>query len=113
MVAKHKVNLARKLRRDQTDAETLLWSKLRNRQLEGRKFRRQVSIEGFIVDFMCPDGKLIVELDGGHHANQALADARRTRELELCGYHVIRFWNIDVLTNIDGVLENIRSELSR
>ncbi len=113
MDRKQKVNLARTLRRNQTGAEKCLWAKLRNHQLGGHKFRRQVSIEGYVVDFICLDGKLIVELDGGHHAEQTLADARRTRELELRGYHVIRFWNNDILSNIDGVLESIRSELNR
>ena len=102
-----KTGLARQLRRNQTDAEKYLWSRLRNRQLEGFKFRRQVPIGRYVVDFICSDKNLIVELDGGHHADQVSADQERSRELGNRGYHVIRFWNNDVLANADGVLESI------
>jgi len=96
---------ARQLRRDQTEVEKLLWSRLRNRQLDGWKFRRQEPIDRFTVDFFCPDAKLVIELDGGQHS--AENDAERTRMIEACGYLVIRFWNNDVLTNLDGVLLRI------
>ncbi|MGQ0485624.1 MAG: endonuclease domain-containing protein [Hyphomicrobiales bacterium] len=98
---------ARGLRKNQTDAEALLWSRLRNRQLAGRKFRRQVPIQGFVVDFACLDSRVIVELDGSQHGERVPYDERRTRELEACGFIVLRFWNIDVLHNLDAVLDMI------
>ena len=98
---------ARGLRKNQTNAEALLWSRLRNRQLTGRKFRRQVPIQGFVVDFACLDSRVIVELDGSQHAERAPYDERRTRDLEACGFIVLRFWNIDVLKNLDAVLSTI------
>jgi very-short-patch-repair endonuclease len=98
---------ARKLRKDQTDAERRLWWHLRNRQLEGWKFRRQFQIGDYIADFACIDGKLIVELDGGQHSEREEYDDRRTRELEKAGFVVLRFWNNDVLTNSEGVIEEI------
>ncbi|MGA0562148.1 endonuclease domain-containing protein [Ancylobacter sp. VNQ12] len=100
-----RIERARSLRRDQTEVEKLLWSHLRNRQLDGWKFRRQEPIDRFTVDFLCSDAKLVIELDGGQHAVEK--DAGRTRMIEACGYLVIRFWNNDVLTNIDGVLLRI------
>ena len=102
---------ARNLRTNQTDAETRLWQHLRNRGLNGHKFRRQVAIDPFIADFLCAEAKLIVELDGGQHDANAEADARRTAYLEHLGYRVLRFWNNDVLTNTEGVLEVIMEAL--
>jgi very-short-patch-repair endonuclease len=93
------------LRREATDAERLLWSVLRNRQLGGYKFRFQASIGPFVVDFLCIEAMLIVEVDGSQH-NEAV-DARRTRFLESEGYRILRFWNTEVLQNIDGVAELI------
>src|SRR5262245_61976643 len=93
-------SFARGLRRNLTDAERKLWYRLRDRRLDGWKFRRQAPIEGFIVDFLCIDSRLIVELDGGQHAVRVEADARRTAILEAAGFHVLRFWNDDVLGNI-------------
>ncbi|MGE4251802.1 MAG: endonuclease domain-containing protein [Parvibaculaceae bacterium] len=98
---------ARKLRKEQTDAERRLWWHLRNRQLEGWKFRRQFPIGGYIVDFACIDAKLIVELDGGQHSEQGYHDEQRTRALERAGFVVLRFWNSDVLANSEGVIEEI------
>ena len=98
---------ARGLRKNQTDAEALLWFKLRNRQLAGRKFRRQVPIQGFVVDFACLDSRVVIELDGSQHGERVPYDERRTRELEVCGFIVLRFWNIDVLHNLDAVLDMI------
>jgi very-short-patch-repair endonuclease len=103
---------ARRLRRNLTDAERKLWWRLRDRRLDGWKFRRQAPIEGFIVDFLCIDARLIIELDGGQHAVRVEADARRTAILEVAGFHVLRFWNNDVLTNLDGVLEEVVATLS-
>ena len=87
-----------------TDAEATLWRRLRSGQLEGTKFRRQVPIGGFIVDFCARTPKLVVEIDGGHHAENALQDAARTHVLAAHEYTVLRSWNNDVLTNIEGVL---------
>ncbi|WP_404600978.1 endonuclease domain-containing protein [Dyella lipolytica] len=90
-----------------TDAEHLLWRYLRNRQLLGWKFRRQHEIDRYIIDFVCTEAGLIVELDGGQHAERMASDADRTRRLEAMGYRVLRFWNNDVLTNSEAVLEVI------
>ncbi|MCQ8102733.1 endonuclease domain-containing protein [Methylomonas sp. SURF-2] len=99
---------ARNLRKNQTDAEHLLWRHLRDRQLCGQKFRRQYPIDTYIVDFVCLEVKLIVELDGGQHAEQLEYDHRRTEQLQKRGFKVLRFWNNDVLQNITSVLEAIR-----
>lgn len=102
---------ARALRKNQTEAESRLWFKLRNRQMADRKFRRQVPIEGFVVDFACKDSRVIIELDGGQHSQQARYDAGRTRTLEAAGFLILRFWNSHVLENLDGVLETIHRTL--
>jgi very-short-patch-repair endonuclease len=98
---------ARKLRRNSTDAELKLWLELRGRRLGGLKFRRQAPISGFVADFLCEDVKLIVEVDGGQHAEHYEADEIRAGILRSAGYEILRFWNNDVLLNIDGVLEQI------
>ena len=102
---------ARELRRQLTDAERRLWNRLRRNQLDGHHFRRQRPIGPFIVDFVCMAKCLIVEVDGGQHADRAKEDASRTAYLEKKGYRVLRFWNNDVLVNAEGVLEVIRSAL--
>ncbi|WP_395020504.1 tol-pal system-associated acyl-CoA thioesterase [Dongia sp.] len=104
---------ARELRASSTDAERLLWLKLRDRRLVGAKFRRQVEFPPYTVDFCCFEAKLIVEVDGSQHAERAKQDAVRTRRLEGDGFSVIRFWNNDVLTNTNGVLEAILTELNQ
>ncbi|MEW9572445.1 endonuclease domain-containing protein [Rhodanobacter sp. Si-c] len=106
------VNRARRLRVDQTDAEQKLWYHLRNRHLQGWKFRRQHEIDRYIADFLCRDAALIVELDGAQHGEQVAYDEARTRKLESMGYRVLRFWDNDVLTNIEGVLEVILEALA-
>ncbi len=103
--------MARKLRRDTTDAEALLWSRLRSRQLHGHKFVRQFPIGAHVADFACRRTRLVVELDGGQHERTGEADATRTRVIEAHGYKVMRFWNGEVLQNLDGVLEAILAEL--
>ncbi|MBX9829481.1 MAG: endonuclease domain-containing protein [Xanthobacteraceae bacterium] len=105
------VATARRLRRGQTDVERKLWFRLRDRRLDGFKFRRQVTIGPYIADFCCESAHLIVELDGGQHAERGADDAKRTAALEARGYLVLRFWNNDVLQNIDGVLETIVTTL--
>jgi very-short-patch-repair endonuclease len=105
MKASHKT--ARRLRRNQTHAERRLWFRLRDRRFGGWKFRRQFPIDRFVVDFFCADAHLIIELDGGRHAVRTDADESRTRILGAMGYPVLRFWNNDVMQNIDGVLEEI------
>lgn len=94
---------ARRLRREDTDAEAKLWGALCDRRLGGWKWRRQVPMKPYIVDFLCVEAKLVVELDGGQHNEQIDYDHRRTRHLERLGYRVLRFWNSAVLTNRDGV----------
>ena len=105
-------NRSRRLRRDQTDAEGRLWTRLRARQVGGAKFRRQHPIGGFIADFCCVERGLVVELDGGQHTAQAKKDQRRSDALERCGYWVLRFWDNEVLTDTDAVLERILRALS-
>jgi very-short-patch-repair endonuclease len=105
--AQQKLKRARELRRASTDAERKLWSHLRNHQLEGLKFRRQVPLFGFYADFFCESANLMVELDGGQHAVQNEKDVSRTRTLQEAGIIVLRFWNNEVLENIEGVLAEI------
>lgn len=105
--------IARRLRETQTNAERTLWLRLRDRRLGGWKFKRQVPIDRFIVDFCCASGKLVIELDGGQHAVHVSRDTERTQVLSAMGYLVLRFWNNDVLTNIDGVLGDILLTLSK
>ena len=106
------VGRARNLRQKQTDAEQMLWRHLRARHLQGWKFRRQHQIGSYIVDFVCPDASLIVELDGGQHVDQVVYDERRTLELQTMGYRVLRFWNNDVLANLESVLEVLLEALA-
>jgi very-short-patch-repair endonuclease len=102
---------ARRLRRDETDAERRLWYRLRSRQIEGAKFVRQERIGPYVVDFACRERRLIVEVDGGQHATDP-RDAVRDQWLSDRGYRVLRFWNNDVLANTEGVLETIAAALS-
>ncbi len=107
------VERARNLRKSMTKAETLLWSRLRNRGLEGFRFRRQHPIGNYVVDFVCEGERLVVELDGGQHATRNLANEARTHWLQQQGYRVIRFWNNDVLQNLEGVLAMLQAALPR
>lgn len=104
---------ARRLRRQQITTEQKLWSRLRDRRLCGYKFRRQVPLGRFIVDFSCYDARLVIELDGGQHAEavQSMADSERTAWLESRGFRVLRFWNSEVEENMDGVLARILEAL--
>ena len=97
---------ARELRNGATIAESHLWQRLRLKQMAGFKFRRQVPIAGYIADFLCPEAKLIVELDGGQRLDQIAYDEHRTRVLQANGYRVLRYWN-DALVRTEDVLEDI------
>ena len=101
---------ARSLRRALTPAEFALWTRIRARQLDGFKFVRQEPIDRYYVDFVCRERRLIIELDGGQHA-ESLEDRHRDRALCALGYRVIRIWNNDVIENLDGVLQRLLSEL--
>ena len=105
------IRRARSLRSDFTPAEYELWQHLRQRQLDGFKFTRQFVIGHHIVDFCCRTEYLVVELDGGHHGEQSKRDAARSAVLKAAGYRVLRFWNNDVMENMEGVLERIREAL--
>jgi BirA family biotin operon repressor/biotin-[acetyl-CoA-carboxylase] ligase len=111
MALDHRTIAARRLRREATDVEGGLWYALRAAALPS-KLRRQHPIGRRIVDFACPSCKLVIELDGGQHDADAQADARRTAEIAEHGYRVIRFWNNEVIDNLDGVRETIRRELA-
>ena len=102
--------VARKLRQDATEVEKRLWAHLRNRQIEDAKFVRQFPIGPYVVDFACRAARLAIELDGGQHSESS-TDAARTRLIEAHGYTIVRFWNHDVLVNMEGVLEEIRRTL--
>ena len=102
---------ARNLRTNQTKAENCIWKLVKAKQVKGLKFRRQHPIPPYIVDFVCIEKKLIVELDGGQHADAVEYDERRTTFLESKGFTVIRFWNNEVLGNIEGVYEALLTYL--
>ena len=105
-------SMARDLRRHMTEPERLLWYFLRARRFAGYKFRRQHPIGPFIADFACVEQRLVVEADGGQHAESA-TDPRRTRWLENQGWRVLRFWNDDIMRQTDDVLDEIRKALER
>ncbi|OGE81529.1 MAG: hypothetical protein A2826_00550 [Candidatus Doudnabacteria bacterium RIFCSPHIGHO2_01_FULL_43_23] len=107
--SKNKLHFTTLLRQTQTPWESKLWYHLRAKRLNKIKFRRQVKIENFIVDFLCPSKKLIIELDGGHHNEKSISekDKIRQRKLETKGYKVLRFWNNEIDDNIDGVISEI------
>jgi very-short-patch-repair endonuclease len=103
---------AKALRREMTEAEKKIWQRLRSRQIDGYRFRRQVPFGRFIADFVCHEAKLIVEIDGGQHDLSSEQEICRTRFLESQGYRVLRFWNNEVLENPDGVYTVIARELT-
>jgi len=105
------IGKARALRKNPTDAGARLWPRLRRRQLHGCRFRRQVPLGPYIADFVCYEARLTIEVDGGQHAEGADSDHRRTAWLESQGFRVLRFWNADVLSNLDGVVDAIRAAL--
>src|SRR4051812_38586617 len=99
------------LRRGMTDAERKLWGALRGEQFVDFKFRRQHPFGIYVADFICLSAKLVVEVDGGQHANTIEEDAKRTRSFERAGFRVLRFWNNEVLLEIEAVLMRIWDEL--
>jgi very-short-patch-repair endonuclease len=101
------LTFARQLRSAQTDAEHLLWSRLRGHRLMDLKFRRQQPVGPYVVDFFCSEKKLIVELDGGQHQDRATHDESRDAWLKAEGYIVLRYWNNELMSNLEGVLEDI------
>ena len=103
---------AKSLRSNQTDAEQRLWYHLRAHRFMGLKFRRQKPMGRYIVDFVCIERRLIIEIDGGQHAEQVVYDRQRDEWLGSQGYAVLRFWNNDVMQRLDSVLERIRCVLS-
>lgn len=103
--------LQRNLRNNATDAEKLLWQALRGRQIAGYKFRRQHPFDAFIFDFVCLDAKLVVEVDGGQHTDNAEYDEKRTAWLQQAGFRVLRFWNNEVLNEFESVKDAIWREL--
>ena len=104
---------ARILRKNMTDAERRLWRHLRQRQLDGDKFRRQVRIGPYIADFACLDLLIVIEVDGGQPAEARAYDSRRDDYMRGQGFRVLRFWNNDVLSNMEGVWEAIAVELKK
>jgi very-short-patch-repair endonuclease len=112
-------HLQRVLRHTMTDAERKLWRALRSKQMQGLKFRRQHPFENYILDFVCLEEKIVIELDGGQHQESKIEDDARTSSLEKAGFHVLRFWNHEVLQQPAAVAERIwqevlkRKELSR
>jgi very-short-patch-repair endonuclease len=105
--------IARRLRRDMTEAEKVMWRILRARQLAGYKFRRQEPIGRYVVDFVCFSPRIVIEIDGGQHNEVTSYEERRSRFLEREGFMVLRFWNNEVLENREGVCERIVEVLSR
>ena len=105
-------HFARSLRKNATPAERILWQQLRLLKSEGRHFRRQVPIAGYVADFACHYPKLVIELDGDQHGkpHEAIADEERSRVLKQHGFKVLRFWNIDVREALEGVVDRIRHE---
>jgi very-short-patch-repair endonuclease len=105
-------NFSRSLRKNPTDAEKKLWAHLRRKQISGRRFRRQHPLGRYIVDFVCLEAKLIVEIDGGQHTESAHGDAQRTQWLQRQGFRVVRFWNNEVLGETESVLTEIARMLA-
>jgi very-short-patch-repair endonuclease len=104
-------HLQRNLRNSPTDAERLLWRHLRSRQIEGCKFRRQHPFDDYVLDFVCLERSVVVEVDGSQHFDATAYDEKRSGFLRSAGFEILRFWNNQVFGELDGVLEVIRREL--
>jgi very-short-patch-repair endonuclease len=102
---------ARTLRQNTTEAEKRVWQILRSQQMNGYKFRRQVPIGRYIADFVCHEARLILEIDGGQHDRSSPQEAERSRFLQNESYRILRFWNNEVLANLDGIHATIAAEL--
>ncbi len=113
MEGKNKTELRRRLRYRSTKPELLIWQKIRNRQLNNSKFRRQHSIGPFVVDFYCPEKSLVLEIDGDSHATKRgrEIDVERTAYIESQGYKIIRYHNKDVLENLEGIFDDLLNKL--
>ncbi len=103
---------ARELQRSQTEAERVFWNHVRGRRLSGFKLRRQHPIVPFVVDFVCLDRRLIIELDGGQHAEDVEEDQKGSVFLESQGYRILRFWNTEVFEKMEGVLQTVLTVLN-
>jgi len=103
--------LPQRLRRNATEAERALWRGLRGRQFDGFKFRRQHAFGAYVLDFVCIAAKLVIEVDGGQHAEASTADEERTRFLTSAGFRVLRFWNNEVLSETEAVMSRIWEEV--
>lgn len=117
MVDSHRINpqateRARELLGDMTLAERKLWLALRGKQINGHRFRRQHPIGSYIADFACVEKMLVIELDGGQHQEQVEYDERRTLSMQLQGWPVLRFWNNEVMENLEGVLTRVVENLT-
>ena len=108
---KDMLDRARRLRREMTPQEKLLWAHLRDRRLQGAKFRKQMWLAGFIADFACPNARLVVEADGSQHADDSEYDAARSGAFARLGWRTLRFWNNEITENLEGVLTVIAEAL--
>jgi len=102
-------NIARKLRKNSTEQERIMWKLLRNRKFKNLKFKRQVPVGNYVADFLCEEKKLIIEIDGGQHneSENIIKDNTRTKYFESEGYNIIRFWNNEVTENLSGVYDKL------
>lgn len=107
MADEQDTKIARKLRQQQTPQEVKVWARLRDRKFLGYKFRRQVPLGSYVVDFYCAEKKLVLEIDGGHHMQQQTQDQQRENFLRSQGYQILRFWNSEIEQNLEGVFERI------
>ena len=111
LINRGSIRRARLLRRNMTIAERRLWSRLRLYQVQGYRFRRQEAVGPYVVDFDCRTRRLVVEVDGGQHAEASAGEIKRTKYLEDRGYRILRVWNHDVLANTEGVVAKILEAL--
>lgn len=103
---------AKRMRRKPTEAEKLFWWEVRDRRLDGHKFKRQYLVGGYTADVVCIERRLIIELDGGQHSEAAEYDAKRSAALESLGFRVLRIWNAEIFTNMEGVIDAVLAELA-